>query len=222
VKNLYNALQLRELYKLKALGYKYTNIKPFSFEDSSLELANTLVELKQQVNNCHLCSLSKTRDKVVFGEGYNNAQIMFIGDYPMDIENSVGQPFLGHSGEMLTLMIEKVLGIPRRDVYITNIIKCQLPSNQKLHDSYIHSCKSYLFKEIELIQPNIIITLGQLSYHYLTNDNSQLKDIHGNIIQKESYKIIPSISSKFFIEKPLIQKRGFYGFKKGQINSLML
>jgi len=214
VKNLYNALQLRELYKLKALGYKYINIKPFSFEDSSLELPNTLVELKQQVNNCHLCSLSKTRDKVVFGEGYNNAQIMFIGDYPMDIENSMGQPFLGHSGEMLTLMIEKVLGIPRRDVYITNIIKCQLPSNQKLHDSYIHSCKSYLSKEIELIKPDIIITLGQLPYHYLTNDNSQLKDIHGNIIQKESYKVIPIYHPNFLLKNPSFKKEVFMDLKK--------
>jgi len=205
VKILYNALQLRELYRLKALGFKYTTIKPFSHKDSSLELPNTLIKLKQQVSNCHLCSLSKTRDRVIFGEGNNNAQIMFIGNYPTGIESSV---------EMLTLMIEKVLGLSRTDVYITNLLKCQLPSNQKLHDSYIDSCKSYLSKEIELIQPNIIITLGQLPYQYLTNDNSPLKDIHGNIIQKESYKIIPIYHPNFLLKNPSFKKEVFMDLKK--------
>jgi len=205
VKILYNALQLRELYKLKALGYKYTTIKPFALKKSSLELPNTVAELKKQVSNCHLCSLSKTRDRVVFGEGDNNAQIIFIGDYPIDIESSK---------EMLTLMIEKVLDISRKNVYITNLLKCQLPPNQKLHDSYIDSCKSYLSKEIELIQPNIIITLGQLPYQYLTNDNSPLKDIHGNIIQKENYKIIPLYHPNFLLKNPSFKKEVFIDLKK--------
>jgi len=205
VKTLYNALQLKELYRLKALGFRYTTIKPFSSKNSLLELPNTLIKLKQQVSNCHLCSLSKTRDRVIFGEGNNNAQIMFIGNYPTDIESSV---------KILTLMIEKVLGLSRTDVYITNLLKCKLPSNQKLHDSYIDSCKSYLSKEIELIQPNIIITLGQIAYYYLTNDNSSLKDIHGNIIQKESYKIIPIYHPNFLLKNPSFKKEVFIDLKK--------
>jgi len=205
VKNLYNALQIKELYRLKSLGFKYTTIKPFSSKNISLQLPNRIVELKQQVSNCHLCSLSKTRDRVIFGEGDNNAKIIFIGDYPIDIERS---------REMLTLMTEKVLGLSLKDVYITNLLKCQLPPNQKLHDSFIDSCKSYLFKEIEIIQPNIIITLGQLPYYYLTNDNSPLKDIHGNIIQKENYKIIPIYHPNFLLKNPSFKKEVFIDLKK--------
>ncbi|NOZ90595.1 MAG: uracil-DNA glycosylase [Epsilonproteobacteria bacterium] len=215
MKNLYNALQLKQLYQLKALGFRYTNIKPFSFEDITiLELPNSLTELKKRVESCHLCPLSKSRDHTVFGEGDSSARIMFIGDYPMDIENNQGRPFLGRAGEMLTLMIEKVLSLSREDVYITNILKCHLPSTQEFHNSYVHSCKSYLFKEIELIKPQIIVTLGEIAYHYLNNEDSRLKDIRGNIIQRDKYKIIPTYHPNFLLKNPSFKKEVFMDLKK--------
>jgi len=215
MKNLFNALQLKQLYQLKSLGFKYTSLKPFSFKDiNSLELPNTLIELKKQIEKCYLCELSKTRDNIVFGEGKNNADIMFVGDYPMDIETSSKRPFLGRGGDMLTLMIEKVLELSRQDVYITNILKCQLLPNQKLHESYIHSCKAYLFKEIEIIKPKIIITLGDIPYHYLSEDNHKLKDIRGNIIQKNGYKIVPTYHPSFLLKNPSFKKEVFIDLKK--------
>ena len=170
MKNLHNALLLKQLYQLKALGYRYTNMQPFSYaEQNTLKLPNALVALKQQAMNCHLCALSKSRNKVVFGEGNEHALVMFVGDAPLDLEDSMGKPFLGRGGEMLTAMIEKVLELSRQEVYITNLLKCHPLATQEVDESQMHTCKAYLFKEIELIKPKIIVTLGEKAYHYLTN-----------------------------------------------------
>ncbi|HIE45480.1 MAG TPA: hypothetical protein EYP87_04785 [Flavobacteriaceae bacterium] len=107
MKNLHNALLLKQLYQLKELGYKYTSKEPFTEDDKNLlELPNSLSFLKQQAQNCHLCSLSKSRTHVVFGEGNEQADIMFIGDAPLEIEDNESKVFLGRGGEMLTAMIE--------------------------------------------------------------------------------------------------------------------
>ncbi len=99
MKNLHNALLLKQLYQLKNLGYKYTSEEPFTQDDKKLlELPNSLSLLKKQALNCHLCSLSKSRNHVVFGEGNRQADIMFIGNTPLEIEDNAGKPFLGRGG----------------------------------------------------------------------------------------------------------------------------
>nr|MCH9740047.1 uracil-DNA glycosylase [Campylobacterota bacterium] len=213
--NLHNALQLKQLYQLKNLGYNYTDVKPFSYESQKqLELPHNLTELKLQAQNCHLCSLSKSRSNVVFGEGNANADIMFIGDAPIEIEDNQGKVFLGRSGEMLTLMIEKVLGLSRQDVYITNLLKCHPLATQTLHESAMHSCKAYLFKEIELIKPKVIVTLGEMSYHYLTNDTTPLKEIRGNLSYRGDYTIVPTYHPNFLLKNPSFKKEVFVDLKK--------
>jgi DNA polymerase len=214
MKNLYNALQLKQLYQLKALGYGYTNTKPFSSNNELLELPNDIVMLKKQAQNCHLCSLSKGRENIVFGKGDRSAKVMFIGDYPMDIEEKNGEPFLGHGGEMLSLMIEKVLGLSHQEVYLTNLLKCHPSLSIELHESYMHTCKAYLFKEIALIQPKIIITLGEIPYHYLTNDTTPLAEIRGTITHQEGYRLIPTYHPNFLLKNPSLKKDVFLDLQK--------
>jgi len=215
MKNLHNSLLLKQLYQLKNLGYKYTSEKPFSEDDKILlELPNTLQQLKQQALNCHLCSLSKSRTQVLFGEGNENANIMFIGDVPLEIEDNEGKIFLGRGGEMLTSMIEKVLKIPRQEVYLTNLLKCRPLANKEVHESEYHTCKAYLFKEIALIKPKVIITLGEKAYHYLTNDLSPLKEIRGEVIEKENYIIVPTYHPSFLLKNPSLKIDVFEDLKR--------
>jgi DNA polymerase len=215
MKNLHNSLLLKRLYQLKEIGYKYTNEKPYSHKEKNLlELPNTLSELKKQAQKCHLCSLSKGRNKVVFGEGNKKAEVMFIGDIPLEIEDNEGKPFLGRGGEMLTAMIEKVLDIPRQNIYLTNLLKCHPHANQEIHKSEYHTCKAYLFKEIELVNPKIIITLGEKAYHYLTNDFTALKEIRGTVIQKKRHIIIPTYHPNFLLKNPSLKKEVFKDLKK--------
>jgi len=215
MKNLHNVLLLERLYQLKELGYKYTSEEAFKEDDKNLlELPNSLQALKVQAFNCHLCSLSKSRKQVVFGEGNEQADVMFIGDAPLEIEDNEGKPFLGRGGEMLTAMIEKVLGLPRQSVYVTNLLKCHPLANKEVHESEYHTCKAYLFKEIELVQPKVIVTLGEKAYHYLTNDVTALKEIRGTIMQKESYAIIPTYHPSFLLKNPSFKQNVFEDLKK--------
>ena len=215
MKNLHNALLLKQLYQLKEIGYNYTNIKPFSYEEqNSLELPNSLTKLKEQAQNCHLCSLSKSRNKVVFGEGNPHASIMFVGGIPIEMEDNEGKIFLGRGGEMLTAMIEKVLGLSRQDVYITNLLKCHPLNTHELHETPFHTCKAYLFKEIELVKPKIIITLGKEAYHYLTNETSDLKDIRGNLTSHKMFKLMPTYHPNFLLKNPSLKKEVLMDLKK--------
>jgi DNA polymerase len=215
MKNLHNALLLKQLYQLKELGYNYTDEKPFSYEEQTLlELPNSIENLKKQAENCHLCSLSKSRTQVVFGEGNGQADIMFIGSMPIEMEDNRGKIFLGRGGEMLTSMIEKVLKIARSDVYITNLLKCRPFSTQELHETRFHSCKAYLFKEIELVNPKIIITLGEKAYHYLTNDTTPLKEIRGAVKNGRSYLIVPTYHPNFLLKNPSLKKEVLVDLKK--------
>ena len=210
MKNLYNSILLKQLYQLKELGYKYTDAKEFLYqEQNSLKLPNSINELKKQAINCHLCSLSKSRNRVVFGEGNSDANLMFIGYMPLEIEDEKGKPFLGLGGEMLTSMIEKVLKLSRDEVYISNLLKCHPLSTQKFLETEIHTCKAYLFKEIELIQPKIIVTLGEEAYHYLSNDFIELEKIRGSVIEKENYIIIPTYHPNFLLKNPSLKKEVF-------------
>lgn len=217
MKNLHNALLLKQLYQLKELGFKYTDAKPFSYEEQNpLELPHSLNALKEQALNCHLCSLSKSRNNVVFGKGLDNAKIMFIGDMPLEAEDKKGEAFLGLGGEMLTAMIEKVLQISRDDVYITNLLKCHPLTSQEVHETAFHTCKAYLFKEIELVQPKVVVTLGEKAYHYLTNDTTKLKEIRGTLLEESNYVIIPTYHPSFLLKNPSFKKEVFLDLKKAK------
>ena len=209
MKNLKNALLLKQLYQLKQLGYKYTSVTPYKEEEQDFTLPNTLESLEKQAMECHLCELSKTRNKVVFGEGNSNAEILFIGEAPGAMEDSAGKPFVGRSGELLTKMIENVLHVPRSDVYITNIVKCRPPNNETPTPTQAHTCQPYLMKQIELIKPKLIVTLGATAYHYLTGDDTEISKVRGTIHTQNDYTVIPTYHPSYLLRNPSAKKEVF-------------
>jgi DNA polymerase len=206
MKNLKNALLLKQLYLLKQLGYNYTSVSMFKEDDSFLQLPNTLDNLKKQAKDCHLCQLSKSRTKVVFGSGNENADIMFVGEAPSSTEDSTGKAFDGRSGEMLTKMVENVLKISREDIYVTNIVKCKPSNNSKPNATQAHTCQAYLQKEIELIKPKIIVALGEIAYHYLSGDDSELSKIRGILHKNNKYTLIATYHPSHLLRNPSDKK----------------
>ncbi len=207
MKNLHNALQLKQLYLLKQLGYHYTDITPSELEEDSLDLPNDMEKLKALTMECHLCELSKRRQKVVFGEGSLQATLMFIGEGPGATEDSTGRPFVGRAGEVLTKMIENVLHIPRSEVYIANIVKCRPPNNRVPTESEALTCRPFLQKQISLIAPKIIVTLGATAYQYLTNDhNTPISKVRGTVIEGDGYRIIPTFHPSYLLKNPSEKK----------------
>jgi len=209
MKNLHNALKLKQLYMLKQLGYSYTDTVPSELEAESIDLPDSITKLAEAVRTCHLCELSKSRQKTVFGEGNENADILFVGEGPGATEDSTGRPFGGRAGEVLTKMIENVLHLPRTEVYITNIVKCRPPGNRVPTESEALSCRPFLQKQIALIKPRIIVSLGATAYHYLTNDNSPISRVRGTIIQGDGYQIIPTFHPSYLLRNPSAKKEAF-------------
>ncbi len=209
MKNLKNALLLKQLYQLKQLGYKYTSVTAYKEEEPNFTLPNTLEALKKQATECHLCTLSKSRQKVVFGEGNPHATLMFVGDTPSANDDSIGQIFTGRTGDLLTKMLENVLELTRDDVYITNILKCRALDTQAPSSAHVHTCHPYLLKEIELIKPQYIVTLGTVAYHYLTGDDSPIEKVRGIIHQQDTYTIIPTYLPNYLLRNPSAKKEVF-------------
>jgi len=214
MKNLKNALLLKQLYQLKQLGYKYTSVNIFKEDELDLTLPNTLESLEKQAKECHLCELSKSRQKVVFGEGSLSATVMIVGDAPSNSDDSAGKVFTGRSGELLTKMLENVLGVTRQEVYITNVLKCRALDTQSPSPTFAHTCHPYLLKQIELIEPKIIIAFGELAYQYLTGDDSALLDVRGTVHEKKGYKVMPTYHPNYLLRNPSAKKEVFEDLKK--------
>ena len=213
MKNLKNALLLKQLYLLKQLGYNYTSVNVFKEDEPDLTLPNTLEKLKKQAHQCHLCNLSKSRTHVVFGEGNSQADIFFIGEAPGASEDASGKPFTGRSGELLTKMIENVLGISRDEVYISNIVKCRPSENAEPTPTEAHTCQPYLLRQIELIQPKIIVALGATAYHYLSGDDTDISEIRGTIHKQNGYTLVPTFHPSYLLRNPSAKKEVFEDLK---------
>jgi len=204
-------IKLKHLYNLKLLSEEY--FEGFDIEDINIEMPKDLHSLQELVNNCHLCNLSKTRNNVVFGEGNPNAKLMFIGEAPGRDEDLQGRPFVGRSGEVLTKMIENVLNLKREDVYIANIIKCRPPQNRDPELNEVESCKGYLLKQIDIIKPQIIVTLGRIAFKYLLNDDTSITRARGKIYDFKGIKIIPTFHPSYLLRNPSKKREAMIDLK---------
>jgi DNA polymerase len=214
MKNLKNALLLKQLYQLKQLGYRYTDVHIFREEEPNFSLPNTLESLEKQAHECHLCELSKSRHKVAFGEGAPHAKLMLVGDFPSSSDDSIGKVFSGRAGESVTKMLENVLGLKREEVYMTNVLKCKALDTHSPSPTCAHTCHPYLLKQIALVQPKIILAFGEMAYHYLSGDDSNITKVRGGIYEKEGYKVIPTYHPKYLLRNPSAKKEVFEDLKK--------
>jgi DNA polymerase len=136
-----------------------------------------LTELYEEIAACQRCDLAKSRTQTVPGEGPEDAEIMFIGEAPGFHEDRQGRPFVGAAGRFLEELLASI-GLKREDVYICNVIKCRPPGNRDPLSDEIEACKPFLDRQIELIQPKLIVTLGRYSMaRYFPN--AQITRIHG-------------------------------------------
>jgi len=123
---------------------------------------SALTELYRQIASCQDCELAKHRNKVVPGEGPENADLLFIGEAPGWNEDQQGRPFVGAAGEFLNQLLASI-GLQREQVYIANVIKCRPPQNRDPLPAEIQACSKWLDRQVEIIQPKAIITLGRYS-----------------------------------------------------------
>lgn len=136
-----------------------------------------LAQLYQEIIACHDCELAKYRTRVVAGEGSEDADLLFIGEAPGWHEDQQGRPFVGPAGQFLEQLLASI-GLQREEVYIANVIKCRPPQNREPLPAEIQTCRRWLDRQVELIQPRMIITLGRHSLsRYFPNES--VGKIHG-------------------------------------------
>ena len=148
-------------------------------DESHVAHARRLTALNAEVAVCRRCALATTRTQAVPGEGNVDAVVMFVGEGPGFEEDRQGRPFVGRSGQYLTETLSKV-GIRRKDVYITNVVKCRPPDNRDPQPAELAACDDYLARQVEIINPRIIVTLGRFSMRRWFNEGGITK-IHGKI-----------------------------------------
>lgn len=176
----------------------------FSTEEDWHNSTN-LNELESKINTCIKCELGKTRTNFVFGVGNPNADIMFIGEAPGGEEDLQGIPFVGRAGQLLTKLL-KVVGIERKDVYICNILKCRPPNNRKPLPSEIEMCKPYLIKQIELVQPKVIVALGATAVEGLLNIKKKMGELRGSILSFNKIPVIVTYHPAALLRNPNWEK----------------
>jgi DNA polymerase len=138
---------------------------------------SALARLCEEIAACRDCELAKHRTRVVPGEGAEDADLLFIGEAPGWHEDQQGRPFVGPAGQFLDQLLGSI-GLQREDVYIANVIKCRPPQNREPLPAEIESCRKWLDRQVEMIQPQIIVTLGRYSLaRYFPNDS--IGKVHG-------------------------------------------
>ncbi len=141
-------------------------------------IALTMEELADKIIKCQKCPLSQTRKKAVPGEGSHNTIVMFVGEAPGGDEDREGLPFIGRAGQLFTRILQSVQ-IERKDVFITNIVKCRPPENRNPNKSEIEICLPYLESQIALINPRIIVTLGSVPTKCLLSTDDAISRLRG-------------------------------------------
>jgi len=141
-----------------------------------------LVELYERASACTLCPLSESRSKVVFGAGNADAELMFVGEAPGAEEDRQGLPFVGRAGILLNELLAEV-GLKREDAFVANVLKCKPPGNRDPQPLEIETCRPYLERQIELIEPKLICTLGNFSTKLLTGSPTGITRVRGSAQQ---------------------------------------
>lgn len=161
-----------------------------------------LTNLREEIGDCHRCKLFKGRKNIVIGAGYADARLMFIGEAPGKEEDIRGEPFVGEAGLLLTKLIEK-MGFKRDSVYIANIIKCRPPMNRDPEEDEIISCRVFLDTQIDIIAPEIIITLGRIALQTLmNNDKIKITAARGTFFEYKGIPVMPTFHPAYLLRNP--------------------
>lgn len=145
----------------------------------AVERAAALREYAEQVAECTRCALARGRTQVVFGSGNPDAELMFVGEAPGFHEDQQGVPFVGQAGKLLDRLLQGI-GLSRSDVYIANVLKCRPPGNRDPLPEEIAACEPHLFRQIELIEPTLVATLGNFATKLLSGRPTGITRVHGH------------------------------------------
>jgi uracil-DNA glycosylase family 4 len=204
----------RELAFLRDIGFTHLEIGERRAPSADQEKEDDLfAELRTVALACDKCKLAKTRTQVVYGVGNPNADLMFIGEAPGRDEDLQGEPFVGRAGQLLTDII-KAMKLTRDDVYIANVIKCRPPENRNPEPDELEECRPYILRQIELIKPKVIVTLGKFALQSLTGRMYSISAARGEWQEFNGIKVMPTFHPAYLLRTPSAKKDVWNDMKK--------
>jgi uracil-DNA glycosylase family 4 len=174
-------------------------VQPVTFSKSP---ADALLAIRIDIGDCTRCKLHTLgRTQVVFGVGNPAADLMFVGEAPGGDEDIQGIPFVGRAGQLLTKIIEAI-GLTRDDVYIANVIKCRPPQNRNPEPDEVETCEPFLFRQIDTIQPKVIVALGKFAAQALLRTDAPISRLRGRVLDYRGAKLIPTFHPAYLLRNP--------------------
>jgi len=170
--------------------------------------AGALLAVQELIGDCTRCRLSEGRKKIVFGDGDPNARLMFVGEGPGADEDAQGLPFVGRAGQLLNNMIG-AMGLKREQVYIANIVKCRPPGNRKPEPDEAHTCTPFLERQIDVIQPQILVALGATAATYLLGMRGAIAGMRGRLHDYRGIQTIVTYHPAYLLRDPSQKKEAW-------------
>src|SRR6185436_10995876 len=185
------------------------------FADNKAALqADSLENLRAAIGDCKRCKLCSGRTHIVFGVGNPRAKLMFVGEGPGRDEDLQGEPFVGRAGQLLTDIITKGMKLRREDVYIANVVKCRPPENRNPEPDEVAACEPFLKKQIDLVQPEIIVELGKFAVQTLLQSKVPITKVRGNWHSYHGIKLMPTFHPAYLLRNPADKKLVWEDIKK--------
>jgi len=167
-----------------------------------LTTPETLPIVRTDLGDCTRCKLHALgRKQIVFGVGNPSADLMFVGEAPGRDEDIQGEPFVGRAGQLLTKIIEAI-GLTRDDVYIANVIKCRPPENRNPEQDEVETCEPFLFRQIDVIKPRVIVALGTFAARALLRTLDPISRLRGRVYDYRGAKLIPTFHPAYLLRNP--------------------
>ena len=178
------------------------NLPPAAPMSFSKNAADALAAVRADIGDCTRCKLHTLgRRQIVFGVGNPNADLMFVGEAPGGDEDIQGIPFVGRAGQLLTKIIEAI-DLKRDDVYIANVIKCRPPQNRNPEPDEVDTCEPFLFQQIDIIKPKVIVALGKFAAQALLRTLDPISRLRGRVYDYRGAKLIPTFHPAYLLRKP--------------------
>jgi DNA polymerase len=183
-----------------------------SDDKRSIVMQSELNSYLDSIKDCLKCPLGKSRKNIVLGSGNPNASIVFVGEAPGKEEDLQGLPFVGRSGKLLDKML-KAINLSRNDVYILNVLKCRPPNNRDPLPSEIEECEPYLKKQLELIKPKLIVSLGRISAMTILRTKESLANMRNKIFNYEGIDFLVTYHPAALLRNPNFKKYAWEDFQ---------
>jgi uracil-DNA glycosylase family 4 len=163
--------------------------------------APDLESMSRRLADCRRCGLCERRRQVVFGVGNVRAQVMFVGEGPGADEDRIGEPFVGRAGRLLNQML-RAMGLARDDVYIANVVKCRPPGNRDPRDDEAATCLPFLYRQVDLVDPLVVVTLGRIAARYLLGTTAPIGSYRGRWKTWRGRALMPTFHPAYLLRTP--------------------